>query len=124
MVSSGNYHQVLTLIEFVLRNEYCSEDLRKRLVGAFDEAPIAYCVEEIDGLPTIIPRASHEAGEATQRAIQTIQDSSMEGAATHLRQAAEHLNAQRYADSIRESIGAVESVARRIAPNENTLGGP
>ena len=46
----------------------------------------------------------------------------MEGAATHLRQAVEHINARQYADSIRESISAVESVARRIAPNENTLG--
>ena len=47
----------------------------------------------------------------------------MDGADTHLRQAAEHLNARRFADSVRESIHAVESVARMVDPKaERTLG--
>ena len=117
-----DYHEVLTLIEFVLRNEYCSEALRKSLIGAFDQTPIAYFVDDKDGLPTIMPRASREAGEATQQAIETLRKNSMDGAATHLRQAAERINTRQYADSIRESISAVESVARRIAPKGNTLG--
>ena len=124
MIEGGNYHQTLTLIEFVLRHEYCSEDLRKNLLDVFDEAPTAYCVEEIDRLPTIKPRASREAGEATQRAIQTIRDSSMEGAATHLRKATEQINARDYADSVRESINAVESVARTIDPKASKTLGP
>lgn len=122
MIEGGNYHRILTLIEFVLRHEYCSEELRESLLDAFDEAPIAYFVEEINGLPTIIPRASCEAGKSTQQAIRTIQGSGMDGAATHLRQAAENINAKRYADSIVDSIHAVESVARRIAPRSKTLG--
>ena len=123
LISNGNDHQLLTLIEFVLRHEYCPENLRKGLVAVFDKAPIAYFVVEVNGHSTIIPRMSRESGEAILQAIQAIQDSDMDGAETHLRRAAEHLNAQRYADSIRESISAVESVARRIAPHENTLGG-
>ena len=46
----------------------------------------------------------------------------MEGAATHLRDAAAHINARQFADSISDSIHAVESVARRIDPKSNTLG--
>ena len=47
----------------------------------------------------------------------------MDGATAHLRQAAEHINARRYADSVADSIRAVESVARVIAPKaSNTLG--
>jgi hypothetical protein len=41
------------------------------------------------------------------------------GAKTHLRKAAKHLNAQDYADSVKESISAVESVARTIDPKAN-----
>ena len=48
----------------------------------------------------------------------------MDGAATHLRNAAEHINAQQYADSIADSIHAVESVARTIAPKASETLGP
>ena len=116
LIGDEDYHNVLTCIEFILRDERCSESLRKGLVDAFDKTPIAYFVDEKNGLPTIMPRFSRESGEATQRAIETICESSMEGAATHLRQATEHINAQQYADSIADSIHAVESVARRIDP--------
>lgn len=121
-IRNRDYHEVLTFIEFILRHEYCSEDLRQGLVDAFDSAPIAYFVDDKNGRPTIMPRFSREAGEATQQAIETIREGGMDGAAMHLRQAAEHINVQQYADSITDSIGAVESVARRIAPKSNTLG--
>lgn len=44
----------------------------------------------------------------------------MDGAASHLRNAADHINAQQYADAIADSIHAVESVARMIAPKSST----
>ena len=115
-----NYHEVLTLIEFMLRHEACPENLRKGFVDAFDKTPIAYFVEEIGGFSTIVPRTSHEAGEATRQAIVAIQQTGLRGASTHLRQATEHINAQQYADSIADSIHAVESVAR-IITEKNTL---
>ncbi len=62
-----------------------------------------------------VPRASKEQGEATKQAIETIAQNKMIGAASHLRKASKHINVQQYADSIRESIHAVESVARTIA---------
>ena len=48
----------------------------------------------------------------------------MGGATTHLRDAAEHIKEQKYADSIADSIHAVESVACKIDPDpegRNTL---
>ena len=116
---NGTYHEVLTLIEYILRDERCSESLYKNLVNAFDTTSIAYYVADKGGLPTIIPRPSHEAGEATKQAIEMIHEGGMDGAATHLRQAAEHINTGQYADSIADSISAVESVARRIAPKRS-----
>ena len=74
-------------------------------------------------MPTIIPRINREAGEATRWAIETVNTSNMDGAATHLRQATEHISAGQYADSIADSIHAVESVACAIDPKANkTLG--
>ncbi len=58
-------------------------------------------------------------GEATREAIKTIRDGGMKGAETHLRQAAAHINAQRFAESIKDSIHAVESVARQIDPESS-----
>ncbi len=124
VITEGKYHEILALIEFVLRHELCSETLRKNLVSAFDDTPIAYFVEEINGVPTIMPRVSREAGEGTQQAVQSISAGGFEGAATHLRQAAEQINTGQYAKSIVDSIHAVESVAREIAPKESKTLGP
>lgn len=119
LISSDNYHNILTCIEFMLRDERCSKKLREGLVEAFDKAPIAYFVDDKKGLPTIMPRFSHEAGAATQQAIETLRQNDMEGATTHLRQAVEHINAQQYGDSVADSIHAVESVARIIDTQAN-----
>ena len=116
VLTQGDYHEVLTLVEFTLRHECCSENLRKELVKAFDKAPIAYFVDDKNGLPTIMPRSSREAGEATQQAIEMLREAGMGGAVTHLRDASEHIRLQQYADSITDSIHAVESVARKIGP--------
>ena len=104
------------------------EDLHDGLVDAFDKSPIAYFVDDKDGLPTIMPRVSREAGEVTQQAIKTLRENSMEGAATHLHQAAKYINewqdANSLANSIANSIHAVESVARRIDPKARKDLGP
>ena len=122
VLTQGDYHEVLTLVEFTLRHECCSENLRKELGNAFDKAPIAYFVDDKNGLPTIMPRSSREAGEATQQAIETLRESGMEGATTHLRQAAAYSNERRFADSVKESIHAVEAVACKIDQTSSTLG--
>lgn len=121
-IRNGQYYEVLTFIEFILRHDKCSERLGQYLIDAFDKSPIAYFVTNIDNVPTIVPRASQEQGEATKRGIETLREGGMEGAAKHLRKAAVRFNAQQYADSVESSIGAVESVARRIAPKSRTLG--
>lgn len=59
-----------------------------------------------------------------QQAIKKIRESGMEGASAHLRDAAKHIKAQEYGDSIADSIHAVESVARVINQNANTTLGP
>ena len=123
------YDAVLSLIEFLLRNTALESDpilskLRKELEGIFDRVPVAYAVQTMQGLPTIIPRASQGSGDATMRAVEAVKQKGPEGAEAHFRDAAEHINAKRYADSIRESISAVESVARTIDPKASATLGP
>ena len=120
IILKGAYHELLTLIEYFLRHEFlrneeCMGDLRRSLIGAFDEAPIAYSVVEFNK-PTIVPRSSAKAGRAAQRAIEKIREADMDSAETHLYKATDLLRAREYADSIRESIHAVESVACAIDP--------
>ena len=123
LISSEDYHNVLTCIEFILRDERCSKSLREGLIDAFDKAPVAYFVGDVNGLPTVMPRFSRESGEATQQAIETLNEAGMGGAVTHLRDASEHIRLKQYADSIADSIHAVESVACVIAQQANaTLG--
>ena len=123
------YDAVLSLIEFFLRNTATVSDpvlskLKDALEELFDRVPVAYAAQTIQGLPTIIPSASPASEKATIHALEAVKQKGPEGAEAHLRDAAEHINAQRYADSIRESISAVESVARTIDPKASTTLGP
>ena len=119
-----NYDQVLTLVEFILRHNSCLPNLQEDLENAFKEVPLAYAVQTIKDLPTIVPSFSEESGVATQQAIETIEQSGPAGAKTHLHDAVEAINEKRYADAVRESIHAVESVARTIDPNAGKTLGP
>ena len=123
-IKDDEYHNVLTLIEFILRHDQRGDDIYESLVQAFDDSPVAYFVKKLNGCPTIIPRSSPESGEAIQEAIKTIHDNGMHGASTHLRNAAGCLNKMQYGDAVRESIWAVESVARVIDKKASKTLGP
>lgn len=114
-ILEGEYHDVLSLIEYMIQHEECEENFRNSLIKAFEMVPIAYSVVEFNK-PTIVPRSSVKAGRAAQRAIEKLQKDDMDSAATHLNKARDLLKAQEYADSIRESIHAVESIACAIDP--------
>lgn len=86
----------------------------------FKKHMAAYYLSE-DRPYRIIPRSNLAQGEATEQAMEAVRNSGMEGADIHLQRAVEHINTQKYADSVRESIHAVESVARVICPGKNTL---
>ena len=123
-VLEKRYDFVLTLVEFILRHSRCPQQLQKDLENAFKEVPLAYAAQTINELPTIVPCFSEESGAATQQAIETIEQKGPAGAKTHLHDAVEAINEQRYADAVRESIHAVESVARTIDPNASKTLGP
>ena len=65
---------------------------------------------------TILPAATPQEGDALIGALKLLNDGGYSGAETHLREAGVQINAGEWAESVRESIHAVESVARQLDP--------
>ena len=121
-LSQARFNEFLDLVQTMINDEAASEDFVNRIAESF-ERHAAYRLDTSHRPFQVSPRSSREQGEATQQAIKTLRESGMEGASTHLRQAAEHINSQRFADSVKDSIHAVESVACLIDQKKNaTLG--
>ena len=122
IVITESFNTVLDLVQMLLNSALAAPKFPSRITALFEKHAAAYRLDKTQRSYQFSPQGSREQGEATQQAIKTLHDNDMSGAATHLRQAAEHINAQQYADSISDSIHAVESVARMIAPKAKTLG--
>jgi hypothetical protein len=87
-------------------------------VSLLQQCRAAYAVLDRD---TIIPVGSESEAEALKRAFADIATSEFHGARAHLRTAGSKLTEGDYPGSIRESIHAVEAVARTLEPSANTL---
>ena len=123
-ILSGQFNQVLDLIEIMVNDKDLTDAFVLDMRNLFEQSGAAYGLDTSQRPYCFVPRGSKEQGEATQQAIETICENNFGGAAGHLRQATEHLNAQQYADSIADSIHAVESVARMIDPEASETLGP
>ena len=119
LILQGSFNEVLDLVEIVANNRPPEDGFINRISNSFERCAAAYWLDKSNYPYQFFPRSSKAQGEATQEAIKTIRDGGMEGAATHLRDAAAHINAQQFADSISDSIHAVESVARQIDPESS-----
>ena len=119
ILKSGRFNKVLDFLEIVVGELGDEDDFGPDVKHLFRKHGAAYWLDISEGKCLFVPSASEEQAEAAEHAIQTIRNNGLGGAATHLRQAAEHINAGQYADSIADSIHAVESVARVIDPRSN-----
>lgn len=113
----GTYAEVLGLVEWLLRNAP-NLHLSAQIDAALRASRCAYRVFDGD---TIGPAASAEEGEALAKALKDASAGKFDGARTHLKNAAGYASAGKWNDSVRESMHAVESVARVLAPGASTL---
>ncbi|MDX1921541.1 MAG: hypothetical protein SFW65_00240 [Alphaproteobacteria bacterium] len=119
IINSGDYVEVYGFLQWVLRENKEAIDIEKvKLILKRTHA--AYRL--IEDPPTFIPISSEEEVGAINQAFLDLRAQEFDGARTHLRTAAQNLTSGGYADSIRESIHAVESVARLLG-GTNSLGG-
>ncbi|MDE2663003.1 MAG: hypothetical protein OXI39_08365 [Gemmatimonadota bacterium] len=116
------YNRLFDLLLHLMRQGDCPLEFIERTSGAFVESRLAYTIDT-NGPPTILPTATPEEGEALQTALAQLSEAGFSGAREHLRKAGELINGGDWRGSIRESIHAVESVARRLDPGgAKTLG--
>ncbi len=114
-------HEVLTLLECMLRFPDIPKDLSDDIESTF-EFPL-YFIDRSDEIPTVIPSTSEEAKESVKKSLDNINQLELTGAKSHLRKAAQELNAGNLSDSMRESIHAVASAAQQIdSGTSNDLG--
>lgn len=113
---SHDFNKVFDLLTAILRNEKCPKEYINGVSEIFRSTRIAYFVQT-DAPVTILPQATEQEGESIINAINDVDLLGMSGAKEHLRGAGESINRREWAESIRQSISAVESVARQLDPN-------
>ncbi len=105
-----------------MRHDDCPQEFIVKMAGAFSDCQLAYTIDS-DPPPSILPATTPEEGEQLKRNLNELQAAGLVRSATHLRKASKHINDGEGADGVRESINAVESVARQIDPaTSHTLG--
>jgi hypothetical protein len=110
------YNQVFDLLQFILRNTHCPASLAEAISGALESHQAAYRLVEED---TFVPISTQEEGAAIVKAFQEVERGEFSGAKTHLKNAAIRLNQGKFADSVRESIHAVESAAKVLSGDDS-----
>jgi hypothetical protein len=114
----GDYASIFGWMEFVLKHPACPINFPKELESTLRYCRAAYRV--VDG-KVICPIASDTEHSTIVRAFADLATNQFNGARAHLRNAASHLTSGAYADSVRESIHAVEAVGRTLDPTADVL---
>jgi hypothetical protein len=118
----GEFQKVLGFIQYVMQHSKSPWKLDRKIKRVLEDVGAAYTLVLATG--TIVPAASEEEGKAIEAAFAATKAANMKGATTHLASACGELNAGEYANSIRESVHAVVSVARKIDPSASKTLGP
>jgi len=110
--------KLFDFIEFLIRHPNCSNQLRSELANVFVTERAPYRI--VDG--QIVAIGTEEQAEVLQKALADAAADGAKAARTHLVAAGVALRNSSWADSVRESIHAVEAMAFRLSPEANSLG--
>lgn len=119
LIEKEDYVSVLDPIQEWVRHPKCDRTFRADVARALEQGLAAYRL--IDGR-TIIPVTSESNADAVRRDLSVVSKSGVAAAEAHLSASATCLTRGDFADSVRESIHAVESIARTLAPGTRELG--
>ena len=122
-IESLPFNKVFDLIQFVLRHPRCPRGFVTEMRSMFVDSHLAYTID-VGPPPTIVPAPTPEEGVAIVESLQLLRQAGLDGSAAHLRKASECINEGDWAGSVRESIHAVESVARQLDPEAAQTLGP
>jgi hypothetical protein len=113
-----DYASIFGWLEFVLKHPACPSTVADDVEGILRYCRAAYRVVD---RKVICPIASDTEHSTIVQAFADLAANQFNGARAHLRNAASHLTAGAYADSVRESIHAVEAVGRTLDPTADVL---
>lgn len=115
IVTSGDYIKVFGFLQWVMRHRNAPFEFSEAIDRILIRCRAAY---RVVGGQTIIPLGSDQERDAIERALASTGIPEFRGARSHLQQAASDLSAGQFADSVRNSIHAVEGIARVLAPSD------
>ncbi len=107
-----SYATTFDFIQYVLRHPSCPTKFDQSIDDVLARSKSAY---RVFGGDTIIPISSEEEALTLRRAFANLHHGHHKGARSHMLAAGELLAQGRYAESVRESINSVESVARLLS---------
>lgn len=117
------FNQVFDLLQMIMRHSECPRQFTLGVARVFQECRLAYVVDTRKP-PTILPAATAEEGEAIVGAIGELRKAGLRGAEAHLKRAGELIDGGDWSGSVRESVHAVESVARSLDSDSSKTLGP
>ena len=116
LIYNIKFNEIFDLFLYIMRHPECPPSFINDVAETFKKHKLAYTVDQEHPV-TIYPVVTETEVEAIPKTRKQLLENSFLGAETHLRKAADFLHQGEYADSIRESMHVVESVARKLAPN-------
>ena len=115
LILNGEYNRVIDFLEYVLRSPSSAlKRLRHDIALVLEECMCAYTIIEDEKGISIVPTSLPEQKKSIEEAFQSLTAEPFKAARKHLMKSAECIKSGDPHGSIRESIHAVESVARRI----------
>ena len=109
--------QTFEFLTFIIRHAECPHNLPNQIRRALEVSQAAYRLVD----KTFIPVGTAGEAASLSQAFTDVSANGFESAKSHLRQAVAAVNEGDYASSIRESIHAIESVAKKLDPSGKTL---
>ena len=105
-------------MQILIRDQNCPLKLKEDLTGLLEIERSAFRIINND---TFCPVGSSHEGESIHSALNEASKSNLQGARTHLLEAASTATVGEFASSVRESIHSVESVARILGGTKDSL---
>ena len=118
ILDSLSFNRVFDLFQLIMRDPNCPTFFPSAVAAVFEKSRLAYVVD-VENPVTILPAVTHQEGEALIESIRELRQAGLHGAETHLKKAGESVIEGDWPGAVRESIHAVESVARQLAPRSS-----
>ena len=110
------FNRIFDILQLIMRHPSCPVGFTVEVAEIFKQCQLAYVVNTEQPV-TILPAATKQEGEAIIGAIKEFREAGLHGAEAHLKKAGELINERDWPGAVRESIHAVESVARQLDPD-------